>query len=74
MKKKSLFGINFDPKMQPGHQGRTASIQSLQGVTVRDKQAPELDIFGEANLRQKFGSRQVAQTLPSRIFRPKGKV
>ncbi len=72
--KKKFFGINFEPSMQPGHQGRTASIQSLQGVTVRDSQDRELNIFAESNLRQKFGSRQVAQTLPSRILRPKGKV
>lgn len=72
---KKFFKASFDPKMQPGYQSRFKTLDSLMGKTFSEspeESCPNLD--GGENLREKFRSGQVRETLPTaRILRPKGK-
>lgn len=77
--KKSFFGINFDPSSQPGHQTRNVSFDGLVGQKLKSEH-PKLEDgnFGPKkkveDARQKYGTMQVKELLPSVILRKKGRV
>lgn len=72
--RKNIFGITFDPAMQPGHQTRNKSLDSLIGDTFPKIKCDESDggIFNESNLRDKFKSGLDIRITPSVILRKKG--
>ena len=83
MKMKKPFGIIFDPKMQPGFQGRfglsargVLGLGSITGTAPPDDPEPytaDQVMRERVPLEQKFQSMQVPQLLPSKLLRRNGK-
>lgn len=70
---KKSFQIAFEPSYQPGHQTRNVSLTKfLGGAQPSMKKTKCPNIIGETNLRNKFGSNQVPELLPSRTMRKLG--
>ena len=75
MKPKKVFETVFDPSMQPGYETRYKSMSSLMGKPMRVRQTTNAagEIFRNDDLRTKFKSALVEQTLPSIKLRKEGK-
>lgn len=68
------FNIKFDPCTQPGYSTRSTSLDRfLGGAQIKmPRQGSSPDVLHEqVDLREKFGSGQVSQLLPSAIHRGK---
>lgn len=73
---KKLFQPYFPAGTDPSYQTRFMSLQKFQGSGQlpfkTDCVVPPFAIAGETELREKFKSMQVPQTLPSRSIRRLG--
>jgi len=71
--KQRYFGITFDPTMQPGYQTRSLSLDNLLGPQIKSDFTSELPgPKSKGNFRQKIGSMQVQELMPSIQIRKKG--
>ena len=71
--KRNIFGINFKMDDQPGYQTRALSLDGLLGPQIKSDFGRELPgPKSKGNFRQKIGSMQVQELMPSLMIRKKG--